>query len=163
MYIHRIQVDEGDWIEGDVNITNIACDHFQHIFIREEKVILGNVLNSIPILIIEDQNKTHQAFPTMEEFREVVFATNSNATVGPNCKNGQFYQVCWNINNKDLLDVIYYFFCGHPMSKYFFYTCLVLLAKVAHPNKIFEFKPISLKKVITLLSQAMDNQVNQGS
>ena len=35
-------------------------------------------------------------------------------------------------------------FCGNILPKYFSHACLVLLPKIDHPNKLSEFRPISL-------------------
>ena len=37
-----------------------------------------------------------------------------------------------------------HFFCGNILPKYISYACLVLLPKIDHPNKLSEFRPISL-------------------
>lgn len=63
--------------------------------------------------------------------------------------------ICWNIIGMDLLQVVIAFFCGYAMPKYFSHTCLVLLPKVSHPNKLSEYSPINLSnftnKVISKL------------
>ncbi|KAK6803126.1 hypothetical protein RDI58_000910 [Solanum bulbocastanum] len=69
--------------------------------------------------------------------------------------NGFFFQKCWNIISTDLLAVIHAFFSGQRLPKYFSHACLVLLPKVKHPNRLSEFRPISLSnftnKVISKL------------
>ncbi|XP_055825760.1 uncharacterized protein LOC129894213 [Solanum dulcamara] len=35
LYIHRIQTEEGSWVQGDTEIAEAACKHFQDIFTRE--------------------------------------------------------------------------------------------------------------------------------
>lgn len=32
MFIHKIKNEEGDWIQGDAEVTAAACKHFQDIF-----------------------------------------------------------------------------------------------------------------------------------
>ncbi|XP_055822099.1 uncharacterized protein LOC129890602 [Solanum dulcamara] len=39
LYIHRIQNDKGSWVQGDSEIADAACNHFQQIFTGEEKCI----------------------------------------------------------------------------------------------------------------------------
>lgn len=59
--------------------------------------------------------------------------------------------MCWEIIKVDLLEVVHSFFCGSNMPKFMTHACLVLL-----PNKLNEFKPISLSnfsnKIISKLS-----------
>lgn len=147
---------EGNWIQGAENIAATACDHFQSIFPGEEKAINEDILNCIPRLINDDQNPSLQYVPTMEELKEVACSMNPNSAAGRDGMNGKFFQSCWTIICNDLLKVVHYFFCGHMIPKFFSHACSVLLPKVNHPNKLTEFRPISLSnftnKIISKLS-----------
>lgn len=46
-----IQNDEGNWLEGDDNIAKAACEHFEHLFNGEDKLILEEVLNCLPRMV----------------------------------------------------------------------------------------------------------------
>ncbi|XP_049348952.1 uncharacterized protein LOC125813502 [Solanum verrucosum] len=109
LFIHKLQREDGEWIQGDVNIAEAACAHFQNIFTGEDKFINENAINS-----------------------------------GPDGMNGYFFQKCWHTIKHDLLGVIQAFFCGQMIPKYFSHSCIVLLPKVNNPNKLSEFRPISL-------------------
>ncbi|KAK6781998.1 hypothetical protein RDI58_019794 [Solanum bulbocastanum] len=63
--------------------------------------------------------------------------------------NGWFFQKCWDIIKQELLVVVFAFFNGQMLPKYFTHACLVLLPKVKHPNKLAENRPISLSNFIT--------------
>lgn len=143
LFIHKICNDQGEFLEGDEVIATAACEHFQKIFIGEEKLINEDALNCIPRMVTEEQNLILQAMPTMEELKHVVLSMSPNSAAGPDGMNGKFFQACWDIICTDLLDIVQYFCCGHSMPKYFSHACLVLLPKVDHPNKRSEFRPIS--------------------
>lgn len=87
-------------------------------------------------MITEAQNKDLQVMPNLEEVRKVVFTMNTNSVAGPDWVNGKIFQVCWDNIKNDLLAVIQAFFCGQDIPKYFSYTCLVLLPKINHINKL---------------------------
>jgi len=80
----------------------------------------------------------------MEELKEVVYSMNPNSAAGTDGMNGCFFQKCWSIIRKDLLAVIHAFFSGQMLPKYFTHACLILHPKVKNPNKLTEFRPISL-------------------
>lgn len=143
LYIHKIQDEEGNWLQGDENIARAACNHFHHIFTGEDKYIQEQALQCIPNMVTDAQNMDLQTMPTMEEVREVD-SMNPNLAAGPDGMNGKFFQVCWDIIKNDMLAVIQAFFCGHSIPRYFSHACLFLLPKVNHPNKISEFRRISL-------------------
>ncbi|XP_055826362.1 uncharacterized protein LOC129894731 [Solanum dulcamara] len=144
LFIHRIQNDEGNWLQGDDDIARAACDHFQNIFTGEDTHIQEDALQCIPKLVTDDQNRDLQALPTLEELRTVVFSMNPNSAAGPDGMNGKFFQECWEIIKEDLFRVVLSFFNGQTLPKYYTHTCLVLLPKVSHPTKLSEFRPISL-------------------
>lgn len=70
--------------------------------------------------MVNEENNMHlQVDPILEELKSVVFCMNPNSTAGPDDMNGHFFQVCWNINQMDLMRVIQSFFSGHNMPKIF--------------------------------------------
>ncbi|XP_049406447.1 uncharacterized protein LOC125870147 [Solanum stenotomum] len=144
LFIHQISNESGEWIQGDVNIARATCAHFQNIFTGHQDNINEEILQCIPRLITDEQNKALKANPAIEQVKQVVFPLNPNSAAGPDGMNGNFFQVCWDIIKEDLYRAVLAFFCGHNMPKYMTHACLVLLPKVDHPNKLSEFRPISL-------------------
>ncbi|XP_015161044.1 uncharacterized protein [Solanum tuberosum] len=144
LFIHRVTGDDGEWIQGDENIADAACSHFQQIFTAEDKFIYEGPLECIPRMLTHEHNASLIALPTIDELKEVVFSMNPNSAAGPDGMNGCFFQKCWQIIKHDLLAVILAFFSGQMIPKYFSHSCIVLLPKVNNPNKLSEFRPISL-------------------
>lgn len=144
LFIHKISNEEGACIQGDEQIAQAACQHFQGIFTGDQCRIREEFLNCIPRLVSDDHNHMLHAMPDLQELKTVVFSMNPYSATGPDGMNGKFFQSCWDIICKDLLKVVQSFFCGHEMPKYFSHACLVLLPKVDHPNKLADFRPISL-------------------
>ncbi|KAH0772311.1 hypothetical protein KY290_016292 [Solanum tuberosum] len=144
LFIHKLIREDGEWMQGDDIIAEAACEHFQELFTGENNLINEGALECIPRLVTEEQNNSLTIMPNLEELKEVIFSMNPNSAAGPDGMNGHFFQKCWNIIKHDLLDVIHAFFCGQMIPKYFSHSCIVLLPKVNSPNKLNEFKPISL-------------------
>ena len=144
LFIHRICTDEDTWIQGDENIAKEACMYFQNIFTEKSDKISEEVLNCIPRMVTDEQNQLLQQMPNMQELKKVVFSMNPNSAPGPDGFGGKFYQSCWDIIKEDVLKAVQHFFCGNILPKYISYACLVLLPKIDHPNKLSEFRPISL-------------------
>jgi len=125
-------------------LLELPCEHFQNIFTGHQDNINEEILQCIPRLITDEQNQALKDDPTIDEVKLVVFAMNPNSAAGPDGTNGKIFQVCWDILKEDLYRAMLAFFCGHNMPKYMTHTCLVLLPKVDHPNKLSGFRPISL-------------------
>ncbi|XP_055803413.1 uncharacterized protein LOC129872452 [Solanum dulcamara] len=92
LYIHRIQNEGGSWVQGDAEIAEVACEHFQQMFTGEEKYIQKKALQCIPHMVTEKKNEQLQALPSIEELKTVVFAMNPNSAAGPDGMNGKFFQ-----------------------------------------------------------------------
>ncbi|XP_015159877.1 uncharacterized protein [Solanum tuberosum] len=144
LFIHRVVREDGEWIQGNENIAEAACEHFQQIFTGEDKFIHEGPLDCIPRMLNQDHNARLIALPTIDELKEVVFSMNPTSAAGPDGMSGCFFQKCWQIIKYDLLAVILAFFNGQMIPKYFSHSCIVLLPKVNNPNKLSEFRPISL-------------------
>ncbi|XP_015166827.1 uncharacterized protein [Solanum tuberosum] len=136
-------------LHGDEHIAHAACTHFQHIFSREGKIVDEIPMNCIPRMVNQELNDRLKELPTIDELKEVVHSMNPNSAAGPDGMNGCFFQKCWNIIKNDLMAVILAFFSGQMIPKYFSHACLVLLPKVKNPNRLNEFRPISLSNFTT--------------
>lgn len=83
---------------------------------------------------------------------------NPTLAAEPNGMNGLFFQKCRNIINHDLMGVIQAFFSSQMIPEYFSRSCIVLLPKVNNPNKMNEFRPISLSNVNHLQANEQQTQ-----
>ncbi|XP_069145607.1 uncharacterized protein [Solanum lycopersicum] len=160
LFIHQIVTENGDWIQGENNIAQAACEHFTTFFNGEDKHINEHNLECIPRMINQDKNTQLTKLPNMDELKEVVFSMSSNSAAGPDGMNGYFFQKCWNIIKNDLVEVLHAFFNGLMIPKYFSHSCIVLLPKVNNPNKLTEFRPISLSNFTSkIISKLVSNRL----
>ncbi|XP_069145909.1 uncharacterized protein [Solanum lycopersicum] len=161
LFIHKIVTENGDWIEGENTIAQEACEHFKNIFTGEEKLINEKSLDCIPRMVNQDQNTLLNTVPGLDELKEVVFSMSPNSAAGPDGMNWFFFQKCWNIIKNDLLEVLHAFFSGQMIPKYFSHSCIVLLPKVNNPNKLTEYRPISLSNFTSkIISKLVSNRLS---
>lgn len=161
LFIHKVVNENGVWVQGDDNIAQVACEHFKGIFSGEEKRINEHTLASIPKMISQDQNNQITNMPSMDELKEVVFSMNPNSAAWPNGMNEYFYQKCWHIIKNDLMGVMQALFNGQMIPKYFSHSCIVLLPKVNNPNKMTEFRTISLSNFTSkIISKLVSNRLS---
>ena len=152
---------DGDQLQGDDNIAQVACEHFKEIFNCEEKLINEHTLECIPRMINQDQNTQLTCVPSMDELKEVVFSINPNSAAGLDCMNGYFFKKCWHIIKNVLMGIAQAFFSGQMIPKYFSYSCILLLPKVNNPNKMIEHRPISLSNFTRKISsKLMSNRLS---
>lgn len=80
-------------------------------------MILCNGSNSFLSKIPEDMVKSIEQMPTESEVKEVVFSISKYRTIGPNGFSTMFYQKCWAIIQKDLMEAVANFFLGFPTKR----------------------------------------------
>ena len=144
MFIHKIMDDSGVWIQGEDKVAKEACDYFQNIFTGNNEKINEDMLQCIPELITLEQNSRLDKMPDMEELKTIIMSMNPNSAPGPDGIGGKFFQVCFDIIQEDLMAAVKSFFSGKVLPRYMTHACLVLLPKINHPNKLKDYRPVSL-------------------
>ena len=130
-------------IQGEDNVAKEACDYYQKIFTGNNEKI-NDMLQCIPELITLEQNSRLDKMPDMEELKTIIMSMNPNSAPGPDGIGGKFFQVCFDIIQDDLLAAVKSFFSGKILPRYMTHACLVLLPKINHPNKLKDYRPVSL-------------------
>lgn len=73
LFIYQVKNEEGQWIQGDSEIAEAACKHFQHIFTGENKKINEEALNYVPRMVAQNQNDLLVKMPELDEVKHIVF------------------------------------------------------------------------------------------
>ena len=93
-----------------------------------------------------------------EEVRTALF----QMAPGPDCMNALFYQKYWHVVGNDVIVAVLDFLNSGIMIPDINYTHIVLIPKVKSPERISDFRPISLCNVIyKIISKAMANRLKQ--
>lgn len=77
----------------------------------------------------EEMLKALEDFPSESEVKEMVFSMSQDSAARPNGFSALFYQECWEIIKKDLMEAIFDFFLGYHQLKVFTSTLSVLIPK----------------------------------
>lgn len=149
---------------GDREITDMdevrhsAEAHFKDLLAPLHCNFTATPLDGFRHLPMEyDTSQLYRA-PSFEEVKEAVFSISGNSTPGPNGFSADFYQKCWSIVGKDVVDAVIQFFEGAYLSRSFTATSIVLIPKKENPICWADYRPISLcnvsNKIITKLIMA---------
>ncbi|KAH0712733.1 hypothetical protein KY289_008692 [Solanum tuberosum] len=144
LVLNKVKNENGDWIEGNYDIAKEAISFFEKQFTKEDTIQDESILNYLPKVIETTANEELCKEPTMQEVKDVVFGMNSESSPGPDGVNGTFYKKCWEVIAKDLHEMILEFFSGSDIPRFISHSCLILIPKVRQPQKLNEFRPISL-------------------
>ena len=130
MAIHKLMDDRCNWIQGEEKIAKLACDYYEEIFTGKNEKIKEDILQCINPMITQEQNDGLDRLPDMDELRRIIMSMNPHSAPGPDGFGGKFYQVCFDIIKKDLLDAVNHFYIGNSMPRYMTHACLILLPKL---------------------------------
>uniref|UniRef100_A0A0V0IKA3 Putative ovule protein n=1 Tax=Solanum chacoense TaxID=4108 RepID=A0A0V0IKA3_SOLCH len=143
LQLHRIQNNQGNWLEEEEEIAAEAVNFYHSQFLQERDATEFSLLGNIPEIISEADNAILCRQPTLEEIKRAVFNLNGVSTSGPDGLSGAFYQCCWDIVGTDIFRMVQEFFRGNSLPRFITLTNLVLLPKKEHIQS-FDLRPISL-------------------
>lgn len=115
----------------------------------------------IDSIINQEDNEKLCAIPKEAEIKEAIFGMERNSGPGPHRFGGAFYQGCWSIIKKDLIELIQSFFNRGSLTIFYNNSCLVLLPKVEHPESFSDLRPISLSNFSTkIISKILSTRLD---
>lgn len=159
--IHRIKINRGKWISGDAKITKVAIKHFEKTFNLPPSIIDHNILDVIAECISHEDNPNITKCPQEKEIREAIFYMSPNSAPGPDGYSGKFYQLCWNIIKKDVIEFVQFFFQKEKLTKFFSHTLLALIPKIDSPSCFSDMRPISLSNIsCKIITKILSRRLN---
>ncbi|XP_042023118.1 uncharacterized protein LOC121770454 [Salvia splendens] len=91
--------------------------------------------------------------PDLDEVKRALFEISGDSAPGPDGFSATFYQACWPIVGRDVVEAIAQFFNGAYLPRSVTATNIVLIPKKASPETWADYRPISLcnvfNKIIT--------------
>lgn len=149
--------DIPDFDDGDENrrLGLFHVGYFRGLLYGDTGQFQQTDFDTIPTLVTTEDDVDLCREPDIDDVRRAIFSIDPESAPGPDGFCSRFYQFCWDIIGRDLLDVVLDYFRGSAMPRGFQSTLLVLLPKKESPSSWADFRPISLcnvsNKVITKL------------
>ena len=150
------------WVKDISDIDQVATSYFENIFTAGTCVRLEDYLNVAHHKVTDDMKDILTSEYSVDEIKVALFHMGSIKAPGPESMNALFYQKFWHIVGDDVvaavLDILNSGNVDHDVN----YTHIVLIPKIKSPEKMFNFKPISLCNVrYKIISKVLANKLKQ--
>ncbi|XP_074306422.1 uncharacterized protein LOC141641666 [Silene latifolia] len=161
-YISKLVDDEGIIRSGAEVVSRVATSYFRELFRATPERDFGDVFNGLEGRVSESMNEVLRQEYREEEVVEALNQIHPLKAPGPDGMNGLFYQTYWHIVGLLVLRTVLGILNGSPMPSEINHTHIVLIPKKKAPDKIRDFRPISLCNVVyKLVSKVLANRLKQ--
>ncbi|XP_074296243.1 uncharacterized protein LOC141624234 [Silene latifolia] len=154
-------VDDGGVVRvGEEGVSRVATNYFEGLFKATGQREFGDIFNGVAGRVTEDMNAILQRDFQEDEVLEALNQMHPLKAPGPDGMNGLFYQTYWHVVGPLVTKTVLGFLKGEPMSEELNHTHIVLIPKKKAPDKIQDFRPISLCNVgYKLISKVLANRL----
>ena len=140
----------------------MATSYFQNMFRVGTCAQMEECLNAVPHKITTEMHLLLTSDYSADEIRAALFQMGPTKTPGPDGMNALFYQNFWHIVGDNVTAAVLDFLNFGYMVPEINYTHIVLIPKVKSPEKMADFRPISLCNFIyKIISKVLANRLKQ--
>ena len=161
-YIRGIRNSQGQWVENLEEVVQVALDYFDNLFQVGVGDQMEECLDAVESRVTDDMREFLSTQFTGEEVQVALFQMGPTKAPGPNGMNALFYQKYWHIVGDSVVLAVLDFLNNGNMLLDINHTNIVLIPKVQNPERMSEFRPISLCNVIyKIISKVLANRLKQ--
>ncbi|XP_010462868.1 PREDICTED: uncharacterized protein LOC109125019 [Camelina sativa] len=135
------------WNESASGMENIATKYFEDLFRNSDAQGVSEMLQEVTPLISDTMNRDLIRDISEAEVRKALFAMHPEKTPGPDGMTALFFQRFWSSLKGDLVALVREFFRSGRFDPCLNETNICLIPKVDRPQRMAEFRPISLCNV----------------
>ena len=141
-------------------IAGVATNYFESIYSSDGSNQMEECLDMVHYKVTTYMIETLSRDYSAEEIKVAVFQMGPTKALGPDGMNALFYQKFWHIVGDDVIATVLDFLNSGIMLREINYTHIVLIPKVKSPERISDFRPISLCNVIyKIISKVLANKL----
>ena len=161
-HIRGIKNAQGQWVEEMEDVAAVASDYFNTLFHAGSGDQMEECLDVVPSRVTEDMLMILSSEFTAEEVKVALFQMRPTKVLGLDGMNAFFYQNFWHIVGDDVVFAVLDFLNNGNMLPEINHINIVLIPKVKDPEKMSDFRPISLCNVIyKIISKVLANRLKQ--
>ena len=151
---------QGHWRTEPLEVEQIVVDYFSNLFASSNLQIIDKVLHEVDGVVTPGMNKDLLRPFTHEKIKRALFQMHPSKAPGPDGISALFFQKYWHVVGSDVSHAVLDFLNNGRMLGIINFTHLVLIPKVVAPERITQFRPISLCNVIyKIVSKVLVNRM----
>ncbi|XP_074321457.1 uncharacterized protein LOC141657967 [Silene latifolia] len=152
--------DQGRECRGNEEVERVAVQYFEELFRTSEPNNFNDVLIGLEGRVTERMNQMLRMEFREEEIVEALNQMHPLKAPGPDGMNGLFFQTYWNEIGPQVIPAVLDILRGNASPACLNKTNIVLIPKKKAPDKIRDFRPISLCNVAyKLVSKVLANRL----
>ncbi|CAL5418073.1 unnamed protein product [Camellia sinensis] len=140
----KLKLDNGVWLETDTAINAHLSSYFSHLFQAKGPRNFEDALAAVNLSVTHSMNDTLLRPVDDDEVKLATFQLGPLKAPGPDGFPGLFYQKHWHVVGSEVCKAVRTFFHTGRLREGVNHTNLILIPKVHAPEKLSQFRPISL-------------------
>lgn len=140
--------EDGSVCTDQTGIKGMVHEFYESLFTSEPLVTMNTVLDAIPEKVNHFMNEELCKPYSNEEIKAALFQMGPTKAPDPDGFPTMFYQVHWDLVEKDVCDAVRSFLSGEDIPEGFCDSVIVLIPKVTNPKHLSKFRPINLCNVL---------------
>ena len=146
--IRGIRDRNGAWLTDQEEIGHVMESYYKDLFSTSNPILDADSLEKIPCMVTDEMNADLMTEFTEVEVKEVLNQMAPLKVPGPNGMPPLFYQHFWATMQHDVTSAILSWLNSGILPKPSNHTLITLIPKIANPEHMSEFRPISLCNVL---------------
>ena len=129
-------------------MKTMVKDYFENLFSSEVNNVDEGVLGDVERKVTAEMNQLLMAPFSREEVKKALFSIGDLKAPGPDGLHAIFFKRFWNMLGDDLINEVLLAINNSTIPEGWNNTTIVMIPKVENPDKVAQFKPISLCNVV---------------
>ena len=151
---------DGTVTDDPAEMEQLATSFYKNLFTAEGTSGMDEVLNTVPVKVTPGMNQQLLAPYSPEEVKKALFQMFPTKASGPDGYPAHFFQRHWDLVGNEVTNIVLRILRGEESVEVLNETVLVLIPKVANPNSLSQFRPISLCNVLyKIASKVVSNRL----
>lgn len=147
--IEMLKSDDGSWISEPQELETLALEYYKRLYSMNDVDPIVERLPQFGFAPLSETDLLSLDKPfTASEIETALKCMGKYKAPGPDGFQPVFYQECWEVVNTSVISFVLNFFRTGELPEGMNDALVVLIAKVAKPERVTQFRPISLCNVL---------------